>query len=908
MSIRMSQEYKDAFLNNVPMEVSLRVFVDEHTQLLWDETVIVQGSFSLDRSCVAGSNLEIGNVSSAELMFTVNYDAEFEDYEFEGKRIDVNIRPKGESSMVLFGSFIVDEIHRTKTTWTFICLDKMVGLDNVIDRSLFTNSMRASAIIDLIAQSIDATASGTSYFRNSSIELNPLLMEVGATYRDLLSRTLEVLGGNAFLVNDTLFVRWFTVDAEATITEQNRTSSDMQGYPVEITGIRVIEGETTYLKGNEGYVLEITDNPLFTTDNINTILNGLEQSLIGFSYQPYSAEILPMPYLLPCDKVNFVKDGTTYSTIVTNVLLKLNANMRIAGKGESPLAKGYAKRAMTREQDNNMKALEERARLYALTEVEKVSNYFWHDSSGAHVSNAPRDTTGYNTLITSNSVELRNNASAYLKLTADSTSPYILIGRIRDENSNDCRNILLRDSITYFRTGTTSEMRMGLDSGTPFVTVGRTGSGEKNVYVTPASMQLRNGSSSYLTLSADTTSPYVLIGRIKDDNNEDSRNIVIRDRSIYMRTGTTADIRLAYDSTENMPFVTIGRTGEGNRNVFITPLGMSIRTNLTKDARFEYDSTNDTPIIVLGRTGSSNYNAYIDNSSLKLRRGTTSYVELDGNDREVLIGETDYYKTRVGVAKMIIEGGQDTTYTPPLPDSPPTMADQIARLSGDRMDSGSGTNKTSFMSSSLMLSRAGYLLFCDHEWKGTTTYTSQSVEVDEYIGGSTGVANPIKKSYYGMNSSGGYDRKIFTDRTNGIRIFNTTAETTPTLTIGWDGELTAKGCNFTSNKTLTITRTENSYVNATSIGRLYAYERSGFLWLNGNFQITTAMPTSSDFIEVATISGWSGVKNCFATIPMQNGTGCVTVQITTSGSVQIYNGTSGNISGFARMSMSAPKS
>ena len=803
MAIPMSQEYKDAFLNNTPQDIRLTFLVDPSIDIRYvvKNDGIVQGSLSIDRGCVANNDIEIGNVSSAEMTVTLS---SIPTHSLEGKEVNVAIKPRGtadiETNWVSMGTFIVDEIHKTKSTMSLICLDKMVGLDNPIDRTLFTNSLTPLEIITLIADTLGLSVGDSPQLRNESIYLNPLLMDENATYRDLLSRTLEVGCANAFLFDDEIYVRWYKQATQGTVTEENRFNSDLQGYAVEITGVEVVDGDTSYMNGQEGYVIQITDNPLVTSDNVATVINGIVTRLIGFTYQPYTAEILPMPYLLPLDRISFVKDGTTYSTIVTNVVYSANSNMRIAGKGESPLAKGYAKKSMTREQANNMKAVEERARLYALTEVEKVSNYFWHDSSGAHVSNAPRDTTGYNTLITANA------------------------------------------------------------------------------------LQLRDGTKPYLSLTSDSTSPYVLIGRTKDDNNEDSRNIILRDKSIYMRTGTTADIRLAYDSTENMPFVTIGRTGTGNRNVLITPLGMSIRTNLTKDARFEYDSTNDTPIIVLGRTGANEYNMYLANNTLQLRKGTTVGLELttDNNTQSASYGKAE-----------IVLGTSSTGQTSITPN---WVSMKNVYLFGE-------TN------------RAG-LEFCGFAYNLHVYNENNVTSVIEWVGDADpNITDTQKEEIYAtikgspIHPSGSIRKSI----TGGFQMFNTdislsTVLPTPTVTIGWNGELTAKGCNFTSNKALTITRTENTYVNATSIGRLYAYERSGFLWLNGNFQITTAMPTSSDFIEIAQISGWSTARGCFATIPTQNGTGCVTVQITPRGSVQIYNGTSGNISGFARMSMSAPKS
>lgn len=102
--------------------------------------------------------------------------------------------------------------------------------------------------------------------------------------------------------------------------------------------------------------------------------------------------------------------------------------------------------------------------------------------------------------------------------------------------------------------------------------------------------------------------------------------------------------------------------------------------------------------------------------------------------------------------------------------------------------------------------------------------------------------------------------------------------------------------------TLTITRTENSFVSATELARCSAYKRAGILCLN--FNATLSGASMSDFVEVGVISGWSSPTSPFLVMMPQNGEAKpVVLQVSTSGSIKIY-GSQGTAYSFYRGTVS----
>jgi hypothetical protein len=126
------------------------------------------------------------------------------------------------------------------------------------------------------------------------------------------------------------------------------------------------------------------------------------------------------------------------------------------------------------------------------------------------------------------------------------------------------------------------------------------------------------------------------------------------------------------------------------------------------------------------------------------------------------------------------------------------------------------------------------------------------------------------------------------------------------FTVDWDGNVKAAGRVSGTYTDLTITRTANSYVDATYVGYLRAVRKDGMLWFNGNIGFSTAMPSGIGWVEIAKISNWNAPYGVYATVAGQQGGGILTVMVTEGGSVQIYNNSGGAVNGFHRCPMVAP--
>lgn len=163
---------------------------------------------------------------------------------------------------------------------------------------------------------------------------NPQTYQLTPTQVELLKGT-----NNIWANDSTLSV---TFPAVTEITPADRYNSDIYENAVTITGVSVKGKENQSVVGSEDYALAIDGNPLFTDDDVETIANGLS-GLIGFSYHPFSASVLPMPYLYPLDMVAVQYKDEWYDCAITEINFTSTAPTQLKGTGESAQSRSYAR-------------------------------------------------------------------------------------------------------------------------------------------------------------------------------------------------------------------------------------------------------------------------------------------------------------------------------------------------------------------------------------------------------------------------------------------------------------------------------------------------------------------------------------------------------------------------------------
>lgn len=324
----------------------------EATATITDSDVVA-GGMSVNRYCLSGNRIEVGSAIAAELTLTLdNADGKFDDVVFEGAELFVRVGVKKwdakrwENAILYYvpiGFFTVDEVPRKLASITLTALDRMVLFDKAVDSTLLAFPTTVDALLSRICDICNVTIGfNVSELLNHDYEIAEFPVGDNLTYRQLLSWIAEITGTCAYMDWDgRLMMDWYTV-TDTTIEACDRFSSDLQENSITISGVQVVDGETVYLAGDDGYALNIESNGLIQTDHM-AVADSLYEVLGGFTYIPFTATVKPMPHLYPLDVISFVdKNGTPRQTIVTDTTFTLNTSTILQGKGETATKNGYA--------------------------------------------------------------------------------------------------------------------------------------------------------------------------------------------------------------------------------------------------------------------------------------------------------------------------------------------------------------------------------------------------------------------------------------------------------------------------------------------------------------------------------------------------------------------------------------
>ena len=107
---------------------------------------------------------------------------------------------------------------------------------------------------------------------------------------------------------------------------------------------------------------------------------------------------------------------------------------------------------------------------------------------------------------------------------------------------------------------------------------------------------------------------------------------------------------------------------------------------------------------------------------------------------------------------------------------------------------------------------------------------------------------------------------------------------------------------------LTLTYTSNTYVSSTAFAYMSAYRRGDIIIVHGNLEVTTTIPTGTNWTQIGSISGYSAPYIEYLTVPSQNGSGTLAVRITTAGVISIANTNGTSITGLCRFNTAIPVS
>ncbi len=156
------------------------------------------------------------------------------------------------------------------------------------------------------------------------------------------NETASVENGSFIECNGIL--KLFLVDKDGNISQMPPTYSfTPQHTDVVITGVRVTEysesvedDAASYISGEEGYVLDISENKLVGKGDGETVAAMIAEKCVGMLFRPFEAECVTDVSLEAGDSIVIVdRNGKTYTSFVTSTVLSPGNGQSIACNAKS---------------------------------------------------------------------------------------------------------------------------------------------------------------------------------------------------------------------------------------------------------------------------------------------------------------------------------------------------------------------------------------------------------------------------------------------------------------------------------------------------------------------------------------------------------------------------------------------
>ena len=317
----------------------------------WSNGMKFEDSVSDDNTFNIGS----ANINTLNLSIN-NFDEKYTDYDFTNAEVicyvGLEVEPtsgaeKEIEKIRICTMTVVDTPYQDTTIIELTCEDNMRKFDRDYSESkLKYPATRRQIIQD--ACNVCGVTLDTLSFDQDSYQITARPDDEALTFRQVIAWVCQI--GCQYARCDRygrLTIKWYDTEiSDANRIEINSTSKFTPNLDdVVITGVRVTEyieatsdDETasSYLYGNEGYVLEISENKLIPQGTGEIVAAMIGEKCAGMSFRPFETQCLTDISIEAGDAVLITdRKGNKYKSFLTNVVLQPGVFEQISCNAES---------------------------------------------------------------------------------------------------------------------------------------------------------------------------------------------------------------------------------------------------------------------------------------------------------------------------------------------------------------------------------------------------------------------------------------------------------------------------------------------------------------------------------------------------------------------------------------------
>lgn len=317
----------------------------------WSNGMKFEDSVSDDNTFNIGS----ANINTLNLSIN-NFDEKYTDYDFTNAEVicyvGLEVEPtsgteKEIEKIRICTMTVVDTPYQDTTIIELTCEDNMRKFDRDYSESkLKYPATRRQIIQD--ACNVCGVTLDTLSFDQDSYQITARPDDEALTFRQVIAWVCQI--GCQYARCDKygrLTIKWYDTE----ITDANRVAiNSTNGFTpnlddVVITGVQVTEylestsndeEASSYLYGEEGYVLKISENKLIPQGTGEVVASIIGEKCVGMSFRPFETECLTDIVLEAGDAVLITdRKGNKYKSFLTNVVLQPGVFEQISCNAES---------------------------------------------------------------------------------------------------------------------------------------------------------------------------------------------------------------------------------------------------------------------------------------------------------------------------------------------------------------------------------------------------------------------------------------------------------------------------------------------------------------------------------------------------------------------------------------------
>ena len=391
--INASTEFKNALAEGrQDFEYYADITLSSEKQLNLTNKNLWSGGVKFTDAISSDNAFDIGDaiINSASLVIN-NISGEFDTYTFEDADVQLTIGIPGVSDSIQRGLYDVDEAKYNGSLITLNLYDHM----HRFDKPYSISTLSYPATFEQIVRNACDTCGVTygSMFDGQNVLIPERPSDENLTYRELISYIAQYLGGYARVsAKGALEIKGFplarvngvkdgldggtfanyssgdTADGGAFKPWDTGYALDVHEFPVltdvaifgttfshdfgvdtvMVTGIHVnvkTDNETkTYTAGSDGYVLTVSDNPLITTANAQSVAERIYDQIGRYIFRAGTVSVLKNPLVEAGDPaLVYDAKNRNYAILVSSLTFTSNGNMNISSSAETPTRQAAAR-------------------------------------------------------------------------------------------------------------------------------------------------------------------------------------------------------------------------------------------------------------------------------------------------------------------------------------------------------------------------------------------------------------------------------------------------------------------------------------------------------------------------------------------------------------------------------------